>query len=441
VAGARVRSADYPWIDGVHGAVTNKDGVYVLAGLPVLEHPGLGRIKIPGAPPGVFEEIPRRVKFLVVEHPEYGNLQPPFAACPDTVDIHLQRPATITGRVLDAEQKPVAGVKIRARPSRSAMAGDAVLWLKKSGFSQGPAKTDDEGRYSIALQHAGAVDIDVIDQKHFAKTVAGIALRVGEAAEIPDIATVAPAFITGRILDTETGKTVACPREVRLRVHVKGQSALAGVLVRPDGTYRVPVLPGTSYVYFAAPSLEELTKSWDVLEHPHALNLHDYPVTVKSGGTIEVNFPVKLNKAKVGKELQQLQGEWELKRGTYIASGNARVALAADQLADGDQRPIRFAIRGNQRIGFAGSFCAAREPVIAAALGNGLPVVEVESDGSQPVLRFVDVVNGKRTVDAFLYRIDGDQLHLVCNATDNAVPPTSAEPQNDAFVLVAEKAK
>jgi hypothetical protein len=168
VANARVRVANYPWIDGVHGTVTNKDGVYVLERVPSLQHPGLVRQAVPDVP-GAFDLVARAGQFLLVDHSDFGSLQPMFAACPETIDVRLNKPATITGRVVDENKAPVAGLKVSARPSFAAPHRNAVVrQFMGSGFSQGSATTDSDGRYSISLQHTGAVDIDVIDQRHFA---------------------------------------------------------------------------------------------------------------------------------------------------------------------------------------------------------------------------------------------------------------------------------
>ncbi|MFN0052336.1 MAG: TIGR03067 domain-containing protein [Planctomycetales bacterium] len=293
----------------MHGAITSEAGEYVLERLPTLKHPGFGRKAIPNVP-RAFELIPMAGKFLLVEHPDLGSIQPMFAECPGTIDVHFDEPAKIAGRVVDEQGMPVAGVKVTVRPSQSPVHREALVRTMTSGFSQGTATTDAEGRYSMLIQHSGAVEIDVIDQRYFAKTVSDVFVRAGEVLPLPDIAAVGPAFVSGRIVDVDTDKTVACPRGMRLRAYVMGEGSLTSIRVRPDGTYRLPVLPGTSYVYFSANSLDELTKTWDVLEHPNPLTAKNYPVNVVGNRTVEVNIPVRLNEAKLGKDLQNLQGVW-----------------------------------------------------------------------------------------------------------------------------------
>ena len=293
---ARVRVAGYPWIDGVHGAITNKSGEYVLEGIPELEHPGFGRQAIPNAPglPRLFELQPLAGKFLMVDHPELGSIQPKFAQCPATIDVHFNEPAKMTGRIVDGHGTPVAGVKVTARPSQAPAHRVALFRAMNSGISQGTATTDIDGQYAIVLQHSEAVEINVIDQQHFAETVSDVFVHAGESVPVPDIAAIGAAFVTGRIVDVDTDNTVACPKGVRLHVYVMGEGAVTSTRVRPDGTYRLPVLPGTSYAYFSSKTLDELTKTWDVLEHPTPVTAKNYPVTVAADHSIEINFPVKL---------------------------------------------------------------------------------------------------------------------------------------------------
>ena len=140
-----------------------------------------------------------------------------------------------------------------------------------------------------------------------------------------------------------------------------------------------------SYVYFSSHSLDELTKTWDVLEHPNPLTAKKYPVTVARDRAVEVNFPVQLNAAKLAKELHSLQGEWELQRGVYVAGGNARMPLAAEHLVDGNQCPIKFLIRGNQRIGVGDAqVCSAHEPGLVFALSDGTAEMTVDAGRFPP---------------------------------------------------------
>lgn len=448
LSGVRIRAAGYPWMEGVHGAVTNNAGEYVLDGIPVLEHAGFGRLANPQTPGG-FELNPKSGRFLIVEHPDFGSLQPMYAECPGTIDVKLQEPARLVGRVLDKDGKPVPGIEVSARPSRARADRASLVRALLSGFSQGKTTTDAEGHYSISVQYTGPVEIGIKAQKHFARTVPSVVVTAGKVKSVPDISAVRPGFVSGRIVDVDTDKTVACPTGVRLRVYVMGDGPLTSTLVRRDGTYRLPVLPGTSYVYFSSHSLHELARSWDVLEHPNPLTAKTFPVEVATvpeesdaadNKETEVNFPVRMNKEKLGEDLKRLQGTWEIRRGTYVEGGNARLPLTGDRLVDGNGRPLQFTIRGNQRIGHVENICSTIERDIALSLCHGCAELTLETDRAPKSMTLTTFEADKRFVCKFLFDQNRDELKLVGHASGNKdVLPESLEPRQNAFVLVAER--
>ncbi len=118
VSGARVSTAGLPWIDGVHGAITNAAGEYVLDSIPLLAHPGMSRRRGPGFPKeGIV--VPKAQRYLIVQHPSFGLFQPGYAECPATVDVTLDEPSIVTGRVVDEQGRPITGIKVSARASQT----------------------------------------------------------------------------------------------------------------------------------------------------------------------------------------------------------------------------------------------------------------------------------------------------------------------------------
>lgn len=136
VSGARVSTAGLPWIDGVHGAITNEAGEYVLDSVPVLEHPGMSRRLGPGFPKEGIK-VPKAQQYMIVRHPSFGLFQPGYAECPATVDVTLDEPSIVTGRVVDEQGKPIAGIKVSARASQNPVHRHVVSLSQLRGVSHG----------------------------------------------------------------------------------------------------------------------------------------------------------------------------------------------------------------------------------------------------------------------------------------------------------------
>jgi hypothetical protein len=186
--------------------------------------------------------------------------------------------------------------------------------------------------------------------------------------------------------------------------------------------------------------MRELTKLWDVLDHPNPLTAKQFPVEADRAKEVEVNFPVKVNKEKLGQVMQSFQGDWEIQSGTYVAGGNARLAFTADRLLDGEKRPWRFTIHGNQWLGHSTVICGAPEPEIGFALCDGVSELTIDESSSAPSLTLTRFEEGKKRIYPCLYQLKGDQLELVCNAfSTNQRPPESRYSPHEAFVLVAKR--
>lgn len=149
-----------------------------------------------------------------------------------------------------------------------------------------------------------------------------------------------------------------------------GNGPVGSVIIQPDGTFQLPVLPGTTFVYFsiAPDSMRQRTKLWDVLDHPNPLTATQHPIESDRSQEVEVNFPVKVNKEELGQVMQGLQGDREIQSGTSVAGGNVRMALTADRLLDGERRSLRFLAK--YRLRGADDYCFSPAEATEQRLSN-----------------------------------------------------------------------
>ena len=149
---------------------------------------------------------------------------------------------------------------------------------------------------------------------------------------------------------------------------------------------------------------------------------------------------MKVNKEKLGQVMQSLQGDWEIQSGSYVAGGNARLALAADRLLYGEKRPLRFTVHGHQWLGHSTNFCGAPEPELGLAFCDGVAELMIDESPSAACLLLVRYENGKKRTYPCLYQVKGDQLELVCNASSaDQRMPESRDFLHEGFVLQAER--
>ena len=147
VSGATVRSAVLIDRD-VNSAVTDENGHFTISDLPPL------------APMTVQARegaAPKRQLGLVVEHPDFGSRQAFYAQCPGTVDVQLERPAIVSGTVVDPDGRVAAGVSVVATATRAERIHRR--WGRAS------TTTDASGRYELKLQGVRQVSLRVEDRR------------------------------------------------------------------------------------------------------------------------------------------------------------------------------------------------------------------------------------------------------------------------------------
>ena len=106
----------------------------------------------------------------------------PFFTLPGTektdFTLTLTRPGTVSGRVVDAQGKPVAGREVRCVPSA----------MDENRYYDPTAKTDADGRFAIRFARPGEAFVQVapfwLDPKQApAGTTAPVSVKAGEAVE------------------------------------------------------------------------------------------------------------------------------------------------------------------------------------------------------------------------------------------------------------------
>lgn len=150
--------------------------------------------------------------------------------------------ASLGGRVLDSEGKPVGGAAVSwfaVRPPERELL-DATKEIEPSAL--GEIKTDSEGRFRIPAQKPGAVSIRVLSPGLPSVELEG-PFDPSEENEELEIPLPAPQRITGRVVD-ESGKAVVGAR-VRVQAEADAEEALAYAETKSgsDGGFSLETAP------------------------------------------------------------------------------------------------------------------------------------------------------------------------------------------------------
>ena len=151
-------------------------------------------------------------------------------------------------------------------------------------------KTGDNGHYVLTNIPQGFYNVFIWDDLHDCTAAAQESVRVetGKTVKSVDLKLVEGGFITGKVIDKETGKGIQ-PGEHSV-VAIYGPSrpissaAVQSSEIKPDGTYKIRVAPGNNYIYIM--QLHPWTSDFD--------GPHSHWVDVKKGETVsDVNFYMK----------------------------------------------------------------------------------------------------------------------------------------------------
>ncbi|HEX5050912.1 MAG TPA: carboxypeptidase regulatory-like domain-containing protein [Planctomycetota bacterium] len=157
-------------------------------------------------------------------------------------DLELGPGAVLTGRVTLANGEPAVRARVCAQGIK------AHAWCT--------ARTDDHGVYRLVGLPDDAYNVwtDIEDLTCVALDSQPVAL--GEETRAPDLVAIAGGFFVGRVLDAATGKPVqpGATADVAIYGPSRPRSGAGCDIspVRPDGTFRIRVAPGSNYIYLRA---------------------------------------------------------------------------------------------------------------------------------------------------------------------------------------------
>jgi protocatechuate 3,4-dioxygenase beta subunit len=262
-------------------ATTDARGRYEFRGAPVpLRGPGEAKdatarvLQVCGTAPGLaFAWKPRFTVAVPGHEPRAGNIR--STAEPHRVDLVFGRPEAFTGRVVDEQEQPVVGVKVRLRFGewlrRLWDSGDTSFWTLDGALppSLTTATTGPDGRFRLggvphnflarlAVTHPNYADLDLyaatadpplpVNLRHFmSHPDAGLQNPVW-TGEIT-LTLVPPRSVPVRVVSDQTGAPLAGIRvglwnRSKVRVESWGQTDAAGrtVLRMPPGEYTLYAL-------------------------------------------------------------------------------------------------------------------------------------------------------------------------------------------------------
>ena len=222
-------------LPGIMCAVTDADGRYEIADLPPFD--------VDNLPPQVldFGTFARISAAVGIEHADYAPQVAEYERLPAMVDATLQRPATLTGQILDEESGQPAAMS-------------TVRWTHERGFSDATL-TDQDGRYAATGLPPGKYALRAwrSDRLDFSREV-----ELHSGPNSADLRLQSGAFIQGIVIDEATGKPpLEYVGDMQMSVHAmlpgeKPSEARAGYVQR-DGTFSMTVRPGKNSLVFFHP--------------------------------------------------------------------------------------------------------------------------------------------------------------------------------------------
>ncbi len=309
VAGADVYLQSWPRepLPGLLHSRTNEDGEYdIVDATPWEPTSGLNEDGETGWAVNQF--------FFYVSHPDYGVRRVVANARPGVVDIVLEPASIVVGQVTYEDGSPAADVEVNTQGT------------KHGNWSE--VLTDAEGRYRLVLADVDDYNIWANADDLICEAIDSFEVAPGESREAPTLTLVEGAFVTGHVLDADTGKPLdVYPENTRVASYgphrPRSGAACISAPVNEDGSFRLRVAPGDVYVYLM--NIEDLE-----FVDPRATT-----ISVGDGEEVAVTFlireytdgePVSATDTPVRPELPQAGREMLRQRGLSRAE---RPAIAA----------------------------------------------------------------------------------------------------------------
>ncbi len=216
--------------------------------------------------------LSQAVFVFYVSHPEFGTRSVRGTASPAVIDVVLDPPAIVEGQVIHADGSPAAGVKV------STQSVEHRHW--------GEVRTDAEGRYRLVLAEVDDYNIWASADDLICAAVDSFQVAAGETREAPTLTLVEGGFVTGRVLDADTGKPLeSYPEQTSVASYgphrPQSGAACISAPVDADGRYELRVAPGDAYVYLMN------GHEWSLVDPQYTT------VAVAAGESVTVDFLVR----------------------------------------------------------------------------------------------------------------------------------------------------
>lgn len=151
-----------------------------------------GRYEIPGPPPGQKARVVARASGFLD-----GKSEPMACAPGDAksgVDVKLRVGATLTGRVHDGQNRPVAGALVRWIPAPNE--DWSLRWRMRNAS---PSITDAKGEFRITNVETGKLAVEVSEPRHLPWTKTDLVAEDGKPSEL-DVLLELGAVLEGKVL-------------------------------------------------------------------------------------------------------------------------------------------------------------------------------------------------------------------------------------------------
>lgn len=176
-----------------------------------------------------------------LQHPDYALTRATYTAIPQEVNVKMQPPAIVEGRVIDqVTGQPLTNVEVAAQG------------VTDHGWYT--TRTDERGHYRFLMtKDYYNVWAEADDRMPIA--LKALLAEPGKSVKDADIPMVRGGYVVGSILDRFSGQPIRVPLGSEMRVAHYGPArpttgaAVTSTLVKPDGSFRLHVAPGRNYVY------------------------------------------------------------------------------------------------------------------------------------------------------------------------------------------------